>query len=110
MSSLDSTSASLFSPASPASDMKIRGKETRKLRKERNRNARDIFDNTVDEEEEKEDGDDDSLSFKHGKDNTFDRLCAVPRGKKSNGGKGGHGRVRWGITKSYIYQSTLVVT
>ena len=109
MSSLDSTSASLFSPASPASDTKIRGKEMRKIRKIRNRNAKDIFDNTAaaaagaadddDIEEEEENGDDDSLSFKHGKDNTFDRLCAAPRGKKCNGGKGGRGRVRSGYYK-----------
>ena len=85
--SLDSTSASLFSPASP--DVKIHGKATRKFKKERIREAADIFDRGSEEEEE-----DDSLTFKHGKDNTFDRLCAGARGKNSGGNVAGRGRGR----------------
>ena len=80
--SLDSTSPSLFSPASP--DVKIRGKATRKLKKERDRVAADVL----------FEEDDDSLSFKHGKDNTFDRLCAGAKGKNKGRQAVGRGRVR----------------
>ena len=80
--SLDSTSPSLFSPASP--DVKIRGKATRKFKKERDREAADVL----------FEEDDDSLSFKHGKDNTFDRLCAGAKGKNKGRQAVGRGRVR----------------
>ena len=80
--SLDSTSPSLFSPASP--DVKIRGKATRKFKKERDREAADVL----------FEEDDDSLSFKHGKDNTFDRLCAGAKGKNKGRRAVGRGRVR----------------
>ena len=100
MSSLDSTSPSLFSPASP--DVKIRGKATRKFKKERIRDAANLFDSVEEGREMVEVGekeDDDSLSFKHGKDNTFDRLCAGNKGKNSDGNPRsvfgfGRGRVR----------------
>ena len=87
MASLDSPDVSIFSPASP--EVKIRGKTTRKFKKERIREAANLF--VRNEEERKsvepveEEDDDDSLSFKHGKDNTFDRLCAKDRGKNGEG-------------------------
>ena len=95
MASLDSPDVSIFSPASP--EVKIRGMATRKFKKERIREAANLF--VRNEEERKsvepveEEDDDDSLSFKHGKDNTFDRLCAKDRGKNGEGNVG-RGRVR----------------
>ena len=84
--SLDSSSSVSIFSASP--DVKIRGKTTRKFKKERNRQAADLFEGGEE--------DDDSLSFKHGKDNTFDRLCAGKKGKNGGGGNvaGRRGRVR----------------